>query len=199
MDEAEAKRCGQLARLVEGRAQSPQATIRFAVPLHRLAGQIIPRGVFRIPPNSTDQVVHKSELRMDGHVGRKANEMTRSITSARGTPAAARRHLAGCFIQDRTIRLRIRRTSAVKGRVALVQPSASVPLGSLPTPMPKRGRPTHTARKLSTTATPPRTGQRSPRAFAPDETVAGGAVKPVPHNTLGGVGQVAISRPRDLA
>ena len=89
-EQAEAQRRSPLAHSLERDAQSsrPDDAVRL-VAVHRLAGEVVPGGVLGIPPDSGDELVDEDEVLPHRRFPCNVSDTSRSITSARGKPAAA--------------------------------------------------------------------------------------------------------------
>jgi hypothetical protein len=88
--QAETKGPRLLSRASQGCAQRPLPNQSIGeIAVHRLAGEIVPCGVFRVPTDSGYEFVDKGKVLVHRHVSSNANDTIRSITSASGNPAAA--------------------------------------------------------------------------------------------------------------
>ena len=89
-EQAEAKRCGLSSRSFQGCAQGLRADDAIGeISVHRLAGEVVPRRVLRVPTDSGYELVDKDKISVHRPFGVSASDTIRSITSARGKPAAA--------------------------------------------------------------------------------------------------------------
>src|SRR6185437_13759236 len=89
-EQAEASHRSPFTRPIQGRAQGSGADnpVR-AVPVDRLAGEVVPGCVLGIPANAGHELVYEDEVVVHRRCPRMAREMTLSMTSLSGKPAAA--------------------------------------------------------------------------------------------------------------
>src|SRR3954464_10120301 len=87
-EQAEAKGDGLCSHFFQCYAQGRRADDAIGqISVHRLAGEVVPRRVLRVPAYSGYELVDKDETL--GHRPSSASDTIRSITSASGNPAAA--------------------------------------------------------------------------------------------------------------
>src|SRR4051794_19039714 len=89
-EQAEANGSGFFARSFQGRAQGRRADDAIGqIPVHRLAGEVVPRRVLRVPAYAGDELVDEDEIAVHRPLSISASDTIRSITWASGHPAAA--------------------------------------------------------------------------------------------------------------
>src|SRR3954451_975772 len=89
-EEAEASGRRFALRAVQGRTQGAGTDDAVGeVPVHGLAGEVVPGRVLGIPPDAGHDVVDEDEAGLHRLVPHSAWETSRSITSDSGRPAAA--------------------------------------------------------------------------------------------------------------
>src|SRR4051794_27387971 len=89
-EQAEAKGCGLSSSFLQACAQGPRTDDAIGqISVHRLAGEVVPCRVFRVPTYSHYELVDKDEISVHRPLAVRASDTMWSVTSASGNPAAA--------------------------------------------------------------------------------------------------------------